>query len=197
MSEEERRIRSRREMIVITYVTAVAAAAVILLLTFSFQLLEVSGSSMEPALSEKDLVILRRHAHCTAGDIVAFSCGDQILLKRVIGCPGDCISIGRDGIVFVNGEILRESYVSDSSTGPCESMPPILVPEDSYFVMGDNRAVSVDSRSASIGFVDTGQIEGKVLMHIRPLRGVSNFFQRRVKGGENERHRKQKCKAGS
>ncbi len=176
MSEEERRRRSRRELICITYGTAVAAAAVILFVTMSFQLLVVSGASMEPTLTDKDLVILRRHARCTAGDIIAFSYGDQILLKRVIGCPGECISIAADGSVFVNGEIIRESYVSESAPGQCDSMPPVLVPEDCYFVMGDNRAVSIDSRNTAVGCVAAAQIEGKVILCIRPLRGISNFF---------------------
>ena len=108
------------------------------------------------------------------GDICGFYYNNELLLKRVIGVPGDMVDIDAEGNVSVNGQILNEPYVLQKALGKSDVSFPLLVPEDCYFVMGDNREVSIDSRSSIIGCVNLEQIEGKVILKLWPPGRVSS-----------------------
>jgi signal peptidase I len=84
----------------------------------------------------------------------------------VIGLSGDTVSIAEDGSVTVNGVLLDEPYVIEKSLGQCDITFPYVVPEDKIFLLGDNRLLSADSRSADIGCIGHDQIIGKVLFRI-------------------------------
>lgn len=152
----------------------VFAAAVVLCVTLFCPVLQVTGDSMEPGLREGNLILTRKTDHLKTGDICGFYYNNELLLKRVIGVPGDMVDIDAEGNVSVNGQILNEPYVLQKALGKSDVSFPLLVPEDCYFVMGDNREVSIDSRSSIIGCVNREQIEGKVILKLWPPGRVSS-----------------------
>lgn len=147
----------------------VAAAVVTLVVNYVFPVMRIYGSSMSSTLVDGDIVIARKTTNLKHGDICAFYSGSRVLCKRVIGIGGDEIKIDKDGTVFVNGKTLDEPYLKSKSLGDSDVEYPLTVPKDSYFVLGDNRRTSVDSRNSVIGCVSSEQIVGKLLFCILPL----------------------------
>jgi signal peptidase I len=154
----------------------IAVALLVLLLQF-FSPTIVRERSMEDTLQENNILYIARRAYWFGepqyGDIVVFhvalpnDSGDgKILVKRIIGVPGDHLTIS-GGVVYRNDRPLNEAYVKGGVTPG--DLNDLVVPEDSYFVLGDNREVSNDSRNADIGFVDKNQLRGKVAFRIFPL----------------------------
>ena len=125
----------------------VVAAISVLIATRLVPVLQVSGKSMEPALENGELVVIKKTTKIKQGDIIGFYYQSKILVKRVIGTAGDYIDIDEE----------------------CDIDFPYQVPEGKYFVMGDHRSVSVDSRSSAIGCVAEDQIIGKVAFRFWPL----------------------------
>lgn len=125
---------------------------------------------MQPAIQNDDVVVCYSGTkQITYGDIIAFYNNDNILLKRVIGMENDVIDINEAGEVFVNGELLDEPYAYSHSFEPCDIEFPVTVPEDSYFVLGDQRNTSHDSRTASVGMIAVDRIIGEVLVRVWPI----------------------------
>lgn len=148
-----------------------AMLLLVILFTFLFRVAGVKGGSMEPTLYTTERLLLTTHFYePTHGDIVVINrYTEDPLIKRVIGVAGDTIRIdAATGIVYCNGEALQEPYVS-AATDPKELIGEITVPEGYIFVMGDNRPVSKDSRSAEIGLVDTESVVGKAVWRLWPL----------------------------
>lgn len=144
-------------------VIAVLASA---LAAAKLPVLRITGGGMAPTLADGDLVAAASVTDVAAGDIVAFYCSDKILVKRVIGCPGDWIRIDDAGTVYVNGLVSDESYISEKGLGDVDIEFPFEVPQGRYFVLGDCRGVSVDSRSAAVGCVAQEQIIGIVVFRV-------------------------------
>lgn len=147
-------------------VLIVVAAAAVLISTLFLPVIQVSGSSMEPALSSGDILLLLKTRHYHSGELCCISWQNKMLLKRIIGMPGDSISIDADGDVFVNGQQLDEPYVQNKCLGECDIAFPYTVPEGQLFIMGDQRDTSIDSRSTVIGCVEYDQMIGKVLCKV-------------------------------
>lgn len=147
----------------------VVAAIAALVATLILPVLQISGTSMEPSLNDGDIVLLVKNNHLETGDLCAFYYSNKILIKRVIATPGDYVWVESDGTVFLNGEALVEPYISEKALGECDVEFPYQVPENSYFVMGDKRETSIDSRSSVIGCVSNEQIVGKIFCKIWPL----------------------------
>ena len=147
----------------------VVAAVAALIATLVLPVLQIAGTSMEPTLNDGDIVLLARTDWLKTGDLCAFYYSNKILIKRVIGIPGDYIWISKDGTVFVNNEELTEPYVSEKALGECDLEFPYQVAENYYFMMGDQRATSIDSRSSVIGCIPEDQMIGRILLKVWPL----------------------------
>lgn len=155
------------------YALVVVAAVAVLLATLFLPVLQVSGDSMNPTLQDKDVIVLVKSGSLKNGDLCGFYWQNKLLLKRVIGLPGDIISLDENGVVTVNGTVLDEPYVDELALGECDIKFPYQVPENRYFVLGDHRATSIDSRSSVIGCVEKNQIVGKVFIRVWPLSSFS------------------------
>ncbi len=177
VEEEKERLayqkRFRRTLRSTIYILIVVAAVSVLLATLFFPMLRVSGSSMEPTLEDQDIIVLVKTGNFKTGDLVGFYYQNKLLLKRVIAGPGDWVDIDAEGTVFVNGELLDEPYVTNLALGETDRIYPYQVPDDRYFVMGDNRMTSIDSRSTAVGCIETDQIVGKVFLRVWPLSQIS------------------------
>ena len=150
-------------------VLVVVAAAAVLISNLLLPILRIYGSSMTPTLVNGDLVAAVRNGTYQRGDIIAFYYNNKILVKRVIGMPGEWVDIDESGTVTIDGEPLEEPYLTEKALGECDIELPYQVPEGRYFVMGDHRSVSSDSRSSQVGCVSEEQIVGKLLFRLWPL----------------------------
>lgn len=150
-------------------VLVVVAAIAVLLSTLFLPVIQVSGDSMEPTLHSGDVIVLHKTQKFKSGQLCCVSWQNKLLLKRIIGLPGDYIKIDEEGNVYVNDELIDEPYAQNKCLGECDITFPYLVPEGKLFVLGDRRDTSIDSRSSAIGCVDKEQIIGQVLFKIWPL----------------------------
>ena len=150
------------------YTLIVIAAVVVLISNLFTPVLHIYGHSMNETLDEGDIVVALRGGDFKTGDIIGFYYNNQILIKRVIGSSGDWIDIDEEGTVYVNNKKLEEPYLDEKAFGECNITLPYQVPESRLFVMGDNRAVSIDSRNTAVGCVAEEQIVGKILGRIWP-----------------------------
>jgi len=180
---------------IIEWIKAVVFAVVIVgVLNIFITTTMVYSTSMYPTLIEKDLLILERTDDIERGDIVSFvsnltinendmetlniiqkvkaKVGDnKNLIKRVIGMPGDSFMI-KDGQVYINGELYEESYVTTTTSGEIQMDQ---IPEGKYFLMGDNRNVSLDSRSSQVGLIDEEKLIGDVMIRVFPLNRIGRI----------------------
>ena len=150
----------------------IVVAAAMLISHLLLPILHIYGSSMSPTLTNGDIVAAMRYGSYERGDIVAFYYNEQILVKRIIGLPGEMVDIDADGNVSIDGEPLDEPYLTEKSLGECDIELPYQVPEGRYFVMGDNRGVSSDSRSSQVGCIAEEQVIGKLIFRLWPLGGL-------------------------
>ena len=152
--------------IALSVALALAAAALVLIFLFTsvFSIVRYFGSGMEPSLENGQILILRKTDKVEQGDVVAFYYNNKVLVRRVICDGGKSIFIDEDGAVSIGSEPLQEPYVESPSLGQCDISFPYNISLDHYFVMGDNRAVAMDSRLSEIGTVSQDRVLGKVLL---------------------------------
>lgn len=147
----------------------VVASVAVLAAMLYLPVLQVSGSSMEPSLNDGDVIVGVKSGEFEIGQVCCFYYNNRLLLKRVIGMPGDWIDIDEEGYVYVNGEQIDEPYVQQRSRGICDIEFPYQVPDGRLFVLGDHRATSIDSRSQAVGCVATDEIVGRMFFRIWPI----------------------------
>lgn len=169
LEREKYKKRYRKALMSTIYSLIIVAAVAVLIATLALPVMEISGSSMEPTLNDKEFVLLMKTTKFKESELICFSYQNKLLIKRVIGKAGDSIKIDELGFVYVNGQAIVEPYVTDRALGECDLKFPYIVPENHYFVMGDHRSTSIDSRSSVIGAINKDQIVGKIMFRIWPF----------------------------
>ncbi len=168
----DRRARRRHGAVTLLLSFSITLVGGALILLLFLPVLEVSGSSMEPTLQDGDILILLKPGDLQAGELCGMYAQGRLILKRIIGLPGDVVRMDDAGNVYVNEVALEEPYISQKALGTCDLTFPYTVPEDSVFVMGDHRETSIDSRSSLIGCVQTSQVMGQVVARIWPPQSI-------------------------
>ncbi len=145
------------------------AAAAVLVATLWLPVLQIYGNSMTPTLHDGQIVFSVKSKKMTTGDVVAFYYNNKILIKRVIASAGEWVDIAEDGTVYINDKELIEPYVDTKSLGDADITFPYQVPAGKFFVMGDHRETSADSRHTSVGCIEPDQVVGKIIFCVWPL----------------------------
>ena len=173
LEQELERVRHQRRYFSVLRSTVFslisASAIVVLICVLVMPVLRIYGSSMEPTLTDGDIVICLKNADFTTGDLIGFYYNNKILVKRVIATSGDWVNIDSVGNVSVNDHRIDEPYIYEKSLGDGDITFPYQVPENRLFVLGDHRATSVDSRSSVVGCASQEQVVGKIVFRIWPL----------------------------
>ncbi|MBR4068429.1 MAG: signal peptidase I [Clostridia bacterium] len=174
--QRERYRRNYGRVLRSTLFTLVSVAAVAILIAMLFMpVLQIYGSSMSPCLEDGDIVVTVKRSDFQQGDVISFYYNNKILVKRVIAFPGDWVNMDAEGNVFVNGQKLDEPYLADKAYGDVNIQLPYQVPEGKYFVMGDHRSTSADSRNTAVGCVAEEQIVGKMVLRVWPFRAFGTI----------------------
>lgn len=180
IQKERKRIRRgiyyRQALRSTVSVLVVVAAVAVLITTLFLPILQISGDSMAPTLEHDEIVILMKTKNLDRGDLVAFYFQGKILLKRIIALPEDEVVLDAEGNVYVNQELLEEPYVTEKSLGDCDLEFPYMVPGTGYFVMGDRRSNSVDSRNSVVGAITQDDMIGKVFLRVWPLSKIGLLY---------------------
>lgn len=169
LKREKDRSRSKRLLRGTVSTLIVAVAVTVLVSTFLLPVLKIYGTSMAPTLNAGNIVIATRGGSYKRGDVIAFYYNNKVLIKRVIALPGEWVDIDADGNVRIDGEPLEESYLTEKVLGDCDIELPYQVPDGRYFVMGDHRSTSSDSRNSAIGCVAEEQVVGRLVFRIWPF----------------------------
>lgn len=173
LETRQKQIRNRKRFLKAVWSTIsgliVVTAIAVIISTMMIPILRVTGSGMSPTLRNDELILCVKSNTFDRGNIVAFYYNNKILLKRVVALPGETIDFTEDGTVLINGEKFDEPYVKELAIGESDVQFPFTVPEGRLFLMGDNRGISIDSRTTTIGAVSTELIIGKVKMVVYPF----------------------------
>lgn len=159
-----------RQLLRSTVYTLIVVAAVAVLVAVLFMpVLRIYGSSMTPTLNEGEIVVSLKTKNIKPGDVVGVYYGSKLLIKRCMALDNQWVNITDDGDVYVDGEIVEEPYIEKKSRGQSDISMPYQVPENTIFVLGDNRETSVDSRMSTLGCIDKEEVVGKIVFRVWPL----------------------------
>lgn len=156
----------------IVIIVIITASLLLNLFTFIMPVVKYYGTSMSPTLEDGQILIVSKMAEVQSGDIIAFYYNNKVLVRRVVATGNEQISIDIFGAVSINGEQLNEPYIENKTLGQCNLDFPYNVPTGAFFVLGDNRDVSMDSRLEEIGVVTDDRLIGKVVFSLKPFRWI-------------------------
>ena len=176
LKRERYKRRYRRTLKSTVFALVTASAAAVLVATLWLPVLQIFGASMTPTLQEGQIVVSVKAKNMEPGDIVAFYYGNKVLVKRYIAGPGSWVDIQEDGTVLVDGAVLEEPYLEQKHLGITDLEYPYQVPDGSYFLMGDHRETSVDSRHSSVGCITEEQLVGKIVYRVWPLDNFGSIY---------------------
>ena len=178
LRREKYRRRYRRLFRSTVYTLVIVAAVSVLIATLLLPVLQIYGTSMTPNLGDGDIVVSVKSNRVEQGDIIAFYYNNRVLVKRVIAQGGDTVNIDSDGNVYVNDQLLEEPYLTpeQKNRGSSDLEYPYTVPANTYFVLGDHRETSVDSRSSLLGCVEHSEIIGKIEFRVWPIKKLGKVF---------------------
>lgn len=155
---------------------AVVFVLTFLFITFVMQRTDVSGQSMEPTLMDKDSLLVDKISYRFRNperyEIIIFPYrygNDEFFIKRVIGLPGERVRIDYEGTIYINDKVLGDAYGAEKILDPGRAVEEVTLGEDEYFVMGDNRNHSMDSRDVSVGSINKKDIIGRAFIRIYPF----------------------------
>lgn len=175
MEKEKKKINLKDTVSFIIYI-AVVFVITYLVITYVGQRTEVIGTSMEYTLSDGDNLIVDKISYRFHDperfDIIVFPYQykeDTYYIKRIIGLPGETVQIDDSGTIYINGKELKESYGREIIKNPGTAAEPIKLGEGEYFVLGDNRNASSDSRDPSVGIIKRDDIVGRAWLRIYPF----------------------------
>lgn len=150
-----------------------------LIITFVGQRTMVDGRSMNATLNDGDNLIVEKLSYRFGDperfDIIVFPPQEspkEHYIKRIIGLPGETVQIDAEGKIYINGEVLEENYGLETIRNAGRAAEPITLGDDEYFVLGDNRNNSKDSRSDAVGNVKRSSITGRAWLRIWPLSDI-------------------------
>lgn len=173
LEAEVKRVKYRRRYRSVlrstVYALITVAAVAVLVATLWLPVMQTYGSSMSPTLENGEIIVSVKTKELHQGDIIAFYYNNKVLVKRVIAGPGDWVDMDADGNVYVNEQLLEEPYLTEKAYGDADIEFPYQVPDGKYFVMGDHRATSADSRHNAVGCVAQEQLVGKIIFRVWPL----------------------------
>lgn len=177
LEKELARVRYRgqyRSVLRSTVFSLVVVAAIAILIATTFMpVLRIYGRSMTPTLDEGEIVVSLKGSEFAQGDIIALYIGNKLLVKRVIAGPGQWVDIEQDGTFLVDGKRLDEPYLTEKAYGDVNIELPYQVPDDRWFVAGDHRSTSQDSRNTAVGCIAEEQIVGRIVFRVWPLNEIS------------------------
>lgn len=177
MEKGESKLKSiMKEMLSTSIYLLLVLCAAYLIVTYVGQRTQVSGSSMESTLSNEDHLLVDKISYRFRNperfDIIVFPFQydeETYYIKRIIGMPGETIRIDEEGNIYIDEELLEEDYGREVIENPGRAIEPIALGDDEYFVMGDNRNNSSDSRDPSVGNIHRNDIIGRAFIRIWPL----------------------------
>ena len=129
----------------------------------------LAAASMSPTLRDGQIVVAVKSSRFSEGDVIAFYHGNKLLVKRCVAGPSDWVDLDESGNLYVNGTLLEEPYLTEKAFGDTNISLPYQVGDGRWFLVGDNRKISVDSRNTAVGCVAGEQIVGRIAFCIWPL----------------------------
>lgn len=173
MSEQEKTRNTKRIFIKTTVkiivIIILTVSLLLNLFTLVMPVVKYYGTSMSPTLEDGQILIVSKLSEIESGDIIAFYYNNKVLVRRVAAVGNEQITIDVFGAVMVNGNEIEEPYIEDKTYGQCDIDFPFVVPSNTYFVLGDNREVAMDSRLQEISTVAEDRVIGKIIFSINPL----------------------------
>lgn len=173
---EEKKTDVKKEILSWVFYLVFVVVLTYVIITFVGQRTVVDGRSMNPTLNDGDNLIVEKLSYRFSDpkrfDVIVFppqGAPNEHYIKRIIGLPGETVRIDEEGTIYINGEILEEDYGLETIQNPGRAIKEITLAEDEYFVLGDNRNNSTDSRSEKVGNVKRSTITGRAWVRIWPL----------------------------